>query len=71
MSRKMTHKELRGLSPGANCTERAPLVGEVSANFCGHRVPRGLTDAHGRILRFVDRNRYFFVQVVPQLYSRG
>jgi hypothetical protein len=22
-------------------TERPPLVGEVSANFCGYRVPRG------------------------------
>jgi hypothetical protein len=29
------------LSPQANYTERPPLVGEVSANFCGERVPRG------------------------------
>jgi hypothetical protein len=29
------------------------------------------TDSHGRILRFLDRNRYFFFQVAPQLYSRG
>jgi hypothetical protein len=29
-------KELRGLSPRVNIpTERPPLVGEVSANFCG------------------------------------
>jgi hypothetical protein len=26
--------KLRGLSPLANYTDRAPLVGEVSANFC-------------------------------------
>jgi hypothetical protein len=25
-------------------TERPPLVGEVSANFCGYRVPRGQRD---------------------------
>jgi hypothetical protein len=25
-------------------TERPPLVGEVSANFCGERVPRGQRD---------------------------
>jgi hypothetical protein len=31
------------------------------------------TDPHGRILRFLDRNRYFFLQVLvtPQLCSRG
>jgi hypothetical protein len=29
-------KKLRGLSPRANYTDRAPpIVGEVSANFCG------------------------------------
>jgi hypothetical protein len=28
-------KKLHGLSPQANYTERPPLVGEVSANFCG------------------------------------
>jgi hypothetical protein len=26
-------------------TERPPLVGEASANFCGYRVPRGQHDA--------------------------
>jgi hypothetical protein len=29
-------------------TERPPLVGEVNANFCGKRVPRG---HHDRCLR--------------------
>jgi hypothetical protein len=30
-----------------------------------------VTDLHGRILEFLDRRRYFFFQVAPQLYSRG
>jgi hypothetical protein len=29
-----------------------------------------VTDPYGRILRFLDRSRYFFFQVAPQLYSR-
>jgi hypothetical protein len=29
-----------------------------------------VTDPHGRII-FLDRSRYFFFQVAPQLYSRG
>jgi hypothetical protein len=52
-------------------TER-PLVGEVSAIF----ADRGcyvvsMTDPYGRILGFLDWNRYFYFQVSPQLYSRG
>jgi hypothetical protein len=35
--------------------ERPLLAGEVSANFCGLRVPRGhVTDPYGRILGFLD-----------------
>jgi hypothetical protein len=30
-----------------------------------------VTDPHGRILRFIDRSRYVFFKVAPQLYSRG
>jgi hypothetical protein len=30
-----------------------------------------VTDPFGRILGFLDRSRYFFLQVAPQLYSRG
>jgi hypothetical protein len=30
-----------------------------------------LTDPYGRILGFLDRSRYFFFQVLPQLFSRG
>jgi hypothetical protein len=29
------------------------------------------TDPHGRILGFLDRSRYYFFQVAPQLYSGG
>jgi hypothetical protein len=36
------------------------IVGEVNA-----RSP------YGRILRFLDRSRYFFFQVAPQLYSEA
>jgi hypothetical protein len=28
-------------------------------------------DPYGRNLGFLDRSRYFFFQVAPQLYSRG
>jgi hypothetical protein len=28
-------------------------------------------DPHGPILGFLDRSRYYFFQVAPQLYSRG
>jgi hypothetical protein len=30
-----------------------------------------VTDPYGRILGFLDRSRYFFFQVAPQLYSRA
>jgi hypothetical protein len=30
-----------------------------------------VTDPYGNILGFLDRSRYFFFQVTPQLYSRG
>jgi hypothetical protein len=47
-------------------TERPPPVGEVSANFAdrGCRVVSAM-DPHGRILGFLDRNRYYFFQVAP------
>ena len=54
-------------------TERPPPVGEVSTNFCGWR---GVTWSAPRIptavnLCFLDRSRYLFIQVAPQLTSRG
>ena len=53
-------------------TERPPPVGEVSANVCGYR---GVTWSAQRIptavnLCFLDRNRYFFIQVAPQLNNQ-
>jgi hypothetical protein len=30
-----------------------------------------VADPYGSILSFLDRSRYFFFQVAPQLYSRG
>jgi hypothetical protein len=51
-------------------TERPPLVGEISANFCGQRVSCGQRDPHGHILGFLDRSHYYFLQAAPQLYSR-
>jgi hypothetical protein len=48
-------------------TERPPLVGEVSANFAwsAQRIPTFVN------LSFLDRSRYLFIQVTPQLSSRG
>jgi hypothetical protein len=54
-------------------TERPPLVGEVSDNFLrikgvawsAQRIPTAVN------LGFLDRSRYLFLQVAPQLSSRG
>jgi hypothetical protein len=54
-------------------TERPSLVGEVSANFLPiegvawsvQRIPTAVN------LGFLDRSRYFSIQVAPQLSSRG
>jgi hypothetical protein len=54
-------------------TERPPLVGEVSANllwvegvaWSAQRIPTAIN------LGFLYRSRYFFIQVAPQLSSRG
>ena len=54
-------------------TKRPPPVGEVMPTFADrgcHVV--SATDPHGRFnLCFLDRSRYFFIQVAPQLTSRG
>jgi hypothetical protein len=53
-------------------TERPRLVGEVIANFCGQRVPRGQRDGSLRpYSRFSRQEPLLFYQVAPQLYSRG
>jgi hypothetical protein len=50
---------------------RPPLIGEDGANFFADRECRvvSATDPDGRILGFIDRSRYYFFQVAPQLYS--
>jgi hypothetical protein len=66
--------KLRGLSPQANYTDRA--TGGMSPKLVPTFADKGcrvvsVTDPHGRILGFLDRSRYYFFQVAPQLYSRG
>jgi hypothetical protein len=52
-------------------SKRPPRVGEVPANCCGYRLLRRQHNGSlGRNLGFLDRSRYFFFQVAPQLYSR-
>jgi hypothetical protein len=45
-------------------TERPPIAGEFSANFLWTRGCRvvSVTDPHGRVLGFPDKNRYYFFQ---------
>jgi hypothetical protein len=65
---------LRGLSPRANYTDRATAIYQRSScqflriEGC-HMV--SVADPHGHIPGFLDRSRFFFFQVAPQLYSRG
>jgi hypothetical protein len=51
-------------------TERlsTKLVSTVEGRRC-HVV--SVTDPYGHILGFLDRSRYFFFKVAPQLYSRS
>jgi hypothetical protein len=53
-----------------------PSDSRLSAKLVPTFADRGchvvsMTDPHCRILGFVDRSRYIFFQVAPQLYSRG
>jgi hypothetical protein len=52
-------------------TERLLLVSEVTANFLADRVCHMVivTNPYGRILGFLDRNRYYFFQAAAQFYS--
>jgi hypothetical protein len=66
---KRKERKLRGLSPEANYTDRATAaVGEVVPTFAdggvtwlAQRIPTAVN------LGFLDRSRYFFFQVAPQL----
>jgi hypothetical protein len=58
---------LRGISPRANYTDRC-----LSAKLLPTFADRGchvviVTAPYGRILGFLERSRYFFFQVAPQL----
>jgi hypothetical protein len=44
------------------------LSAKLVPNFVG---VVSATDPHGRILGSLDWSRYYFLQVAPQLYSRG
>jgi hypothetical protein len=62
--------------PGSASELHRPSDRRLSAKFVptfadrGCRVVRA-NDPYGRILEFLDRSRYFFFQVAPQLCSRG
>jgi hypothetical protein len=72
--REKKRTKLRGRSPQANYTNRAtaayrrswcqPLRVEGVA-WLAQRIPTAVN------LDFLDRSRYFFIQVAPQLSSRG
>jgi hypothetical protein len=71
---KILITKLRGFSPEANYTDRAAAACcmKLVLTFAdrGCRVVSS-ANPYGRNLGFLDRSRYFFFQVVPQLYSRG
>jgi hypothetical protein len=50
-----------------------PLVGEVSANPCWYRsVAWSLQQIPTAVnIGFLDRSRYFFIQVAPQFYHEA
>jgi hypothetical protein len=50
-------------------TERPQLIGEVNSNFFAVRGSSvvSTTDPYGFIFGFLDRSRYFFFKVAPQL----
>jgi hypothetical protein len=60
---------LRGLSSRANYKHRSTAACRPTSLDRGCQVV-SMTDPYGRILGFLDRSRYFFFQVAPQLYSR-
>jgi hypothetical protein len=71
----MITNKLRGFSPQANYIEWESdrrLSAKLVPTFADREVSSGQSDgAHGRILGSLDRSRYYFFQVAPQLYSQG
>jgi hypothetical protein len=66
-------KKIRSFGPLANYADRAtPLVGEVAPTFADRGCREvGATDPPVVSLGFLDRSRYYFFQVAPQLSSQG
>jgi hypothetical protein len=63
-------------SPASASDVYRPSDRQLSAKLMPTFANRGchvvrVTDLYGRIPGFLDRSRYFFLQVAPQLYSRG
>jgi hypothetical protein len=52
------------LSPQANCTDWATATSRWILEWSARRITTVVN------LGFIDRNRYFFIQVAPQLSSR-
>jgi hypothetical protein len=52
-----------------NYTDRATKLVPTFVDRGCHMI--SMPDPCGRILGFLDRSRYFFFQVAPQLYSQG
>jgi hypothetical protein len=51
-------------------TERPPFVGEVSANFCVKRVPRGRRDGSLRQYSLISRPGHFTtIQIIPSTWQ--
>jgi hypothetical protein len=71
------HKtKLCGLSPPARSKLNRPNDRCLSSNLVPTFADRGwrvvsVTDPYSSILGFLDRSRYCFFQVAPQLYSQG
>jgi hypothetical protein len=65
--------KLRGLSPRAICTDQAiRLLAKLVLTFEGSRWQVvSVTEPYSRNFGFLERSRYFYFQVSPQLYSRG
>jgi hypothetical protein len=63
---------LTGMKRPINISWNSRLSAKLVPNFAdrGCRVV-SVTDPYGRILCLLDRSRYFFFQVAPQLYSLG
>jgi hypothetical protein len=67
----MNQNKLCGISSRANYTDRllSVMLVQAFADRGCHMV--SVTDTYDRILGFLDRSRYFFFQVAPELFSRG